>query len=122
MHARSSMDVHELLMTSARAAAGEAHRFELRAPEGILMDPLRIAVRTVFVFLTLLALVRCSGKRTVRQGTPFDFTVALILGDMADDAAFAEVALSQFVIAAGTLLIAHVLTDIARFRVGAARS
>ncbi len=85
------------------------------------MDPLRIAVRTAFVFITLLALVRSSGKRTVKQGTPFDFTVALILGDMADDAAFAEVALSQFVVAAGTLLVAHLLMDIARFRFGCAR-
>ena len=84
------------------------------------MDPLRIAVRAFFVYLTLLALVRCSGKRTVKQGSPFDFTVALILGDMADDALFAEVALSQFVVAAGTLLVAHVLMDIARFRSGAA--
>jgi uncharacterized membrane protein YcaP (DUF421 family) len=86
------------------------------------MDPLRIAVRALFVFVTLLALVRCSGKRTVKQGSPFDFTVALILGDMADDAAFAEVAVSQFVIACGTLLTAHVLLDIARFRLGEARS
>jgi uncharacterized membrane protein YcaP (DUF421 family) len=86
------------------------------------MDPLRIAIRVLFVYLTLLALVRCSGKRTVKQGSPFDFTVALILGDMADDAAFAEVALSQFVIASGTLLVAHVLMDIARLRFGEARS
>ena len=86
------------------------------------MDPLRIAIRALFIFLTLLALVRCSGKRTVKQGGPFDFTVALILGDMADDAAFGEVALSQFVIACGTILVAHVLMDMARFRAGEARS
>jgi uncharacterized membrane protein YcaP (DUF421 family) len=86
------------------------------------MDPLRIAVRAVFVFVTLLALVRCSGKRTVKQGSPFDFTVALILGDVADDAVFAEVALSQFAIAAGTLLVAHAIMDIARLRLGEARS
>jgi uncharacterized membrane protein YcaP (DUF421 family) len=86
------------------------------------MDPLRIAFRVLFVFLTLLFLVRCSGKRTVKQGNPFDFTVALILGDIADDAAFAEVALSQFVVACGTLLVAHVLMDITRFRAGEAPS
>lgn len=80
------------------------------------MDPLRIVIRVVFVFLTLLALVRCSGKRTVKQGSPFDLTVALIIGDMADDAVWAEVALSQFVIACGTLVVAHVLVDTARFR------
>jgi uncharacterized membrane protein YcaP (DUF421 family) len=80
------------------------------------MDPLRIAVRAVFVFATMLALVRASGKGTVRQGSPFDFTVALILGDMVDDAIWAEVPLSQFVAACGTLLGAHLLLDIARFR------
>jgi uncharacterized membrane protein YcaP (DUF421 family) len=87
-----------------------------------VMDPLRIVIRTVFVFLTLLALVRSSGKRTVKQGSPFDFTVALIVGDIADDAVFAEAALSQFVIAVGTLIVVHLLTDIARFRFGGARS
>jgi len=80
------------------------------------MDPLRIAVRAVFVFVVVQALVRASGKRTVKQGSPFDFTVALILGDMFDDAMWAEVALSQFVVACGTLIGAHVLTDIIRFR------
>jgi uncharacterized membrane protein YcaP (DUF421 family) len=82
------------------------------------VDPLRIAVRAVFVFITVLALVRASGKRTVKQGSPFDFTVALILGDMVDDAIWAEVALSQFVVAAGTLLAAHVLMDTQRLRAG----
>ena len=80
------------------------------------MDPLRIAVRAVFAFITLLALMRASGTRTVKQGSPFDFTVALILGDMVDDAIWAEVALSQFVVAVGTLLAVHVLMDIQRLR------
>jgi uncharacterized membrane protein YcaP (DUF421 family) len=80
------------------------------------MDPLRIAVRAVFAYLMLLALVRASGKGTVKQGNPFDFTVAVILGDMVDDALWAEVALSQFVIACGTLVVVHVFMDIVRFR------
>jgi uncharacterized membrane protein YcaP (DUF421 family) len=78
------------------------------------MDPLRIAVRAAFAFLVLLVLVRVSGKRTVKQGSPFDFTVALILGDMFDDAAWAEVAMSQFVVACGVLVSVHVLMDSAR--------
>jgi uncharacterized membrane protein YcaP (DUF421 family) len=80
------------------------------------MDPLRIAVRAVFVFVVMLALVRASGKRTVKQGSPFDFTVALILGDMFDDAIWAEVPLSQFVAACVALVGMHVLMDMARFR------
>jgi uncharacterized membrane protein YcaP (DUF421 family) len=85
------------------------------------MDPFRIVVRVVFAYVTLLVLVRVSGKRTVKQGSPFDFAVALILGDMFDDAVWAEVALSQFVIASGTLMAAHLLLDMARFRAGAWR-
>ena len=80
------------------------------------MDPLRIAVRAVFAYVVLLALVRVSGKRTVKQGSPFDFTIALILGDMVDDAVWAEVPLSTFVVATATLVATHVLADVARFR------
>jgi uncharacterized membrane protein YcaP (DUF421 family) len=86
------------------------------------VDPLRIGIRAVFVFVTLLALVRVSGKRSVRQGSPFDFTIALIIGDMADDAIWAEVPLSQFIVACGTLVVAHVLTDTGRCRASEARS
>jgi uncharacterized membrane protein YcaP (DUF421 family) len=85
------------------------------------VDPLRIAIRVVFAYLVLLALVRSSGKRTVKQGSPFDFTIALILGDMFDDAIWAEVAVSQFVVACGMLLIAHVSLDWMRFRSGSLR-
>jgi uncharacterized membrane protein YcaP (DUF421 family) len=86
------------------------------------MDPLRIAARVVAGFLVLLVLVRVSGKRTVKQGSPFDFTVALILGDMFDDVVWAEVALSQFVVACGVLLSVHVLMDYARYRAGSLRA
>jgi uncharacterized membrane protein YcaP (DUF421 family) len=69
------------------------------------MDPLRLAVRTVLVYLFLLALLRLSGTRSVRQVTPFDFVLVLILGDLVDDALWAEVPLAQFVVAAGTLVL-----------------
>lgn len=82
------------------------------------MDPLRIALRVVIAYLVLLVLVRVSGKRTVKQGSPFDFAVALILGDMFDDAIWAEVAASQFIVACGVLVSAHLLTDFVRFRSG----
>jgi uncharacterized membrane protein YcaP (DUF421 family) len=80
------------------------------------MDPLRIAIRAVFAYLTLLVLVRVSGKRTVKQGSPFDFTIALVLGDIFDDAVWAEVAISQFVVAASALVALHVAMDTMRFR------
>lgn len=80
------------------------------------MDPLRIAIRAVFAYIVLLVIVRTSGKRTVKQGSPFDFTVALVLGDIFDDAVWAEVAVSQFVVAAGTVVGVHVVVDTLRFR------
>jgi uncharacterized membrane protein YcaP (DUF421 family) len=85
------------------------------------VDPLRIAVRIVFSFLLLLVLVRTSGKRTVQQGSPFDFTVALVLGDMFDDAIWAEVPASEFVVAAGMLISAHIAIDWMRWRSGSVR-
>jgi uncharacterized membrane protein YcaP (DUF421 family) len=86
------------------------------------MDPLRIAVRAAFGFLFLWLLVRVSGKRTVKRGSPFDFTVALILGDMFDDVVWAEVAASQFVVACGVLVGVHVLMDYLRCRTWGVRA
>ena len=44
------------------------------------MDLVRIAVRAVTAYLFLLACVRWSGKRTIRQSSPFDFVLALVIG------------------------------------------
>jgi uncharacterized membrane protein YcaP (DUF421 family) len=82
------------------------------------MDPLRIVARAAFAFVVLLLLVRMSGKRTAMQGTPFDFVVSLVLGDIFDDAVWAGVAMSQFVVAAGTLFTVHVFVDYVRSRLG----
>ena len=75
------------------------------------MELHRVAIRAVFVYLLLLALIRMSGKRTVAEGTTFSFVLALILGDMIDDALWAEVPAAQFVAAAGTLGIVHLLVS-----------
>ena len=84
------------------------------------MDPLRIAVRTVLCYLFLLGLVRASGKRGVKQVTPFDFVLVLILGDLVDDALWAEVPFAQFVVAASTLVLTK-LTMTAYKRLGVPR-
>jgi len=75
------------------------------------MELHRIAIRVIFVYLVLLSLIRLSGKRTVSEGTAFSFVLALILGDMIDDALWAEVAMAQFVAAAGTLATVHLLVS-----------
>ena len=82
------------------------------------MDPLRIAIRAVFGYIVLLVLVRVSGKRTLKHGSPFDFAVALILGDMVDDLLWAEVAAAQFVVACGVLVLTHTVFEQVRYRVG----
>ena len=76
------------------------------------MDLGKIAIRALFAYLFLLALIRVSGKRTVAQGTVFDFVIALVLGDMIDDLLWAEVPASQFVVAVGTLFLVHLSVEI----------
>ena len=80
------------------------------------MDPLRIAVRVLLVYVVLRFFVRISGKRAVKHASPFDFTVALVIGDMIDDAIWAEVSMSTFAVGTGILMITHVLLDYVRFR------
>jgi uncharacterized membrane protein YcaP (DUF421 family) len=74
-----------------------------------------IALRALFAFFFLLIMVRLSGKRTVYQGTPMDFVVALIMGDMIDDLLWAEVSASQFTVGVGMLFIVHVATSMGVF-------
>jgi uncharacterized membrane protein YcaP (DUF421 family) len=85
------------------------------------VDPLRIAVRALFVYVVLLVFVRLTGKRSVKHGSPVDFTLAVVLGDMVDDLLWAEVGAASFVVATGMLMVVHVAFDLMRFRVGALR-
>ena len=71
------------------------------------MDPLRIAVRALFAFVVLHALLRVSGKRLVAEATGFDFVLALVVGDIVDDLVWAEVPAAQFTVAAATLVLAR---------------
>jgi uncharacterized membrane protein YcaP (DUF421 family) len=76
------------------------------------VEAYRIALRAVFAYGVLLALLRAAGKRTVAQGTAFDFVLALILGDMVDDLLWAEVPAARFTIAVGTLTLIHTLVSV----------
>jgi uncharacterized membrane protein YcaP (DUF421 family) len=69
------------------------------------MDPLRIAIRSVLAYAFLITILRLAGKRTLRHGSTFDFVLALILGDLIDDALWAEVPFAQFVVATTTLVL-----------------
>lgn len=74
-----------------------------------------IAVRAAVVYLYLMITTRASGKRVVSQATPFDFIVALILGDLIDDALWAEVGLAKFAVAVGSILLCDALVKIGAF-------
>ena len=82
------------------------------------MDPLRIITRVAVAYVVLLALMRLTGKRTVAHSSPFDFTVALIFGDLVDNAIWAEVAISQFLVAVTSLTMVHLVFDVWRYRTG----
>jgi uncharacterized membrane protein YcaP (DUF421 family) len=86
------------------------------------MDPLRIVVRAVFVYVFLLVMVRPSGKRTVAHGTSVDFVLALVFGDLVDDMVWAEVPATQFVVAAGTLFLCSGLVGLWKAREVAAHT
>ena len=73
------------------------------------MDPARIAVRAIVAYAYLLFTTRASGKRAVAQATPFDFVLALVLGDLIDDALWAEVSISRFAGAVGAICVLDVI-------------
>jgi uncharacterized membrane protein YcaP (DUF421 family) len=85
------------------------------------MDPLRIVIRVAFTYVMLLVLMRLSGKHSVRQSSPFDFTLSLIIGDMADDMIWAEVDASVFIVGTGALVMIHAAADLLRYRIGSWR-
>lgn len=82
------------------------------------MDPLRIIVRAVFAFVVVLALVRVSGRRSLKGADMPSFVVAVIIGDMFDDLLWSEVPASQFLVAVGTLFITHIATATVMYRSG----
>jgi uncharacterized membrane protein YcaP (DUF421 family) len=69
------------------------------------MSPLAIALRAVVAYLFLLALVRVSGKRLISEATGMQFVLAIMIGDLIDDAILATVPFAQVIVAAGTLAI-----------------
>lgn len=84
-----------------------------------MTDPVRLLVRVFFAYAVLLVLVRLSGKHLVKHAAPYDFALALILSDMIDDALWADVHASVFVVGAGVLTCMHMAFDRLRARAGA---
>jgi uncharacterized membrane protein YcaP (DUF421 family) len=70
------MDVHELLMTSARAVA---------------------------VYVLMLIVIRALGKRTVGNFSAFDLLIALMLGELVDEIIYGDVGFLKGMVAVVTL-------------------
>ena len=77
---------------------------------------LGLIVRATATYLFLLVLLRISGKRTIHEGTPFDFVVALVLGDFPDDLIWGEVPVAQGLVAIGTVMTIHLCIVYASYR------
>jgi uncharacterized membrane protein YcaP (DUF421 family) len=69
------------------------------------MSPLSVAVRALVAYIFLLALLRVSGKRLLSEATGIQFVLAIMIGDLVDDAMFATVPFAQLIVAAGTLAV-----------------
>jgi len=72
----------------------------------------------VFAYVLLLVLVRISGKRAVKQENAIGLVMALVLGDLVDDAIWREVSAAMFVAATGTMFLVHAVLE--RMRLGVA--
>lgn len=83
------------------------------------MDPqelLLIAGRATIVYVFLLVVVRLLGKREIGSISAFDLIVALILGEVVDEAIFGDVTLLQYGVATVTIAAWHLLNSVATFR------
>ena len=79
-------------------------------------DVLGLLVRATATYVFLLILLRIAGKRTVNEGTPIDFVVALVLGDFPDDMIWGEVPMAQGIVAMATVMTVHLCVVYATYR------
>lgn len=80
------------------------------------MDIGRIAVRALVAYVYLLVCSRASGKRTVGQATPFDLVVSIVIGDLIDDAIWAEVSMPKFGAAVSSIFLCDLLVKLGAHR------
>jgi uncharacterized membrane protein YcaP (DUF421 family) len=79
------------------------------------MELHKIAIRALFAYVVLLALMRFSGKRVVSEAGARDFVIALIIGDLIDDLLWAEVGAAEFAVAAGGIVLAGLAVALATY-------
>ena len=84
------------------------------------MDPLRLALRCLVVYVVMLVATRLSGKRLLTQANPLDFALALIMGDLTDNAVWEEVPWLTFGTAVASVLLVHLTLERWNWKAGAA--
>jgi uncharacterized membrane protein YcaP (DUF421 family) len=75
-----------------------------------------LLLRGALTYLYLLFVVRLAGKRTIAQGTPFDFIVALVVSDLPDNMIYGQVPVANAVVAIGTIMLLHGIVVYGVFR------
>jgi uncharacterized membrane protein YcaP (DUF421 family) len=78
----------------------------------------QIALRTVLVYVSTLAIVRLGSKRFLSKATAFDVIVAIMLGSIMSRAVDAASPFFPTVLVAGTMLALHWLLGVLAYRVG----
>lgn len=79
------------------------------------MDLWRIAARAIVAYVYLLITTRASGKRVISQASPFELMLSLIVGDLIDDALWAEVSMAKFGAATVTIALCDGIGKVAAF-------
>lgn len=75
------------------------------------MDLTRIAVRALVAYIYLLLVVRAGGKRLIGEATAFDFILSLIIGDLVDDVLWADVSMTRFAGAVGSIFALDIIVE-----------
>jgi uncharacterized membrane protein YcaP (DUF421 family) len=70
---------------------------------------LALGLRIIVIYVYMLLAVRLAGKRSILEGTPFDFVIALIIGELPGDVIWGDVPLAQGIVAISTIMLLHLL-------------
>lgn len=83
------------------------------------MDPqdlMLTALRATLIYFFLLLVVRVLGKRSVGAISAFDLVVALMLGEVVDEAIFGDVTMTKGLLAISVIAIWHFVNEWVSFR------
>jgi uncharacterized membrane protein YcaP (DUF421 family) len=81
-----------------------------------LQDLMLTALRATIVYFFLLFVIRLLGKREVGASSAFDFMVALMLGEVVDEAIYGDVSLVKGFVAIGVVALWHLVNAWASYR------